>query len=176
MHGRSWVMLMLFRVAPRDRPIRERPDEIWPLRGFHPMLPSAERRVVRTHHDLQRPVCLRGVPSPHENDRLSRPDRQTIRRASDNAKLEYYRGHRANFERRGEKPISAIGEMRGYPLSSLPSCQRPCGPPTGSWGHFFPTARLPKNVLERSISLEPALIVGWNALQLPVTGCPSPLE
>jgi hypothetical protein len=91
-------------------------------------------------------------------------------------KLEYYRGHRANFERRGEKPISAIGEMRGYPLSSLPSCQRPCGPPTGSWGHFFPTARLPKNVLERSISLEPALIVGWNALQLPVTGCPSPLE
>src|SRR2546430_9898368 len=54
------------------------------------------------------PIRLRSVPSSHENDRLSGPDRQTGRRAGDDAELEHHGCDRANLERPGEALVVMV--------------------------------------------------------------------
>ena len=50
-------------------------------------------------------ICIRHVPASHENNRLSRPDRQTGRSARNDEELEHDRRDRPDFERPGEEPL-----------------------------------------------------------------------
>src|SRR6266581_3684782 len=64
---------------------------------------SAKWGVAVASHRVGEPIRLRSVPSSHENDRLSWPDRQTVRRTGDDTELEHNRCDRADFERPGEE-------------------------------------------------------------------------
>jgi hypothetical protein len=75
-------------VTPGYRSIREHPFESQPPPGFHSMHTSAVRGVVCANYRVEKPIRLRSVSSPHENDRLSWPNRQIVRRASDDTELE----------------------------------------------------------------------------------------
>src|SRR6202043_2006580 len=50
---------------------------------------SRRRRVAGENHWLEESSRVWGVPPPHENDWLSRPDRQALWGAGDNAQLEH---------------------------------------------------------------------------------------
>ena len=59
--------------------------------------------MVRARYRVEKAIRLRRIPSPHENDRLTRPDRQTVRCAGDDTELEHHNRHRADFERRRQE-------------------------------------------------------------------------
>ncbi len=63
---------------------------------------SAGGRVARPSHRLERPIRLRNVSPPHEDDFLSWQDRLSLRCAGDDTQLEHDHGGRANPERPGE--------------------------------------------------------------------------
>ena len=63
-------------------------------------------RVVGAGDGFARPVRVWNVPSPHEDNRLSWPDRQAIRRASDDTELEHNSCDPANFEGSEEHAIT----------------------------------------------------------------------
>ena len=90
-------------VTPGYGSIREHPVESRPRPGFHSMHTSALRGVVRASYCVEKPIRLRSVSSPHENQRLSWPDRQTVRCAGDDTELEHHNRHRADFERSGQE-------------------------------------------------------------------------
>src|SRR6516225_6593316 len=83
--------------------IREHPLESQPRPAFHSSHTSARRGVVLASYRVEKPIPLRSVPSSHENDQLSWPDRQTVRRAGDDTELEHHNCDRADFERPGEE-------------------------------------------------------------------------
>lgn len=60
-------------------------------------LPRTGDWLVATYR-VTKPVCLWRVPSPHEDDRLSGPDRQAVRGVGDNTELEHNNGHRADLK------------------------------------------------------------------------------
>jgi sugar lactone lactonase YvrE len=57
---------------------------------------------------IKEPIRLRSVPSPHENDRLSCPDRQTVPCTGDDTELEHDNRRRAVFERPSSPSSIAI--------------------------------------------------------------------
>src|SRR5439155_7491846 len=63
-------------------------------------------RVVGAGDGFARPVRVWNVPPPHEDNRLSWPDRQAIRRASDDTELEHNSCDPANFEGSEEHAIA----------------------------------------------------------------------
>src|SRR5207245_9929442 len=80
----------------------EHPVESRPRPGFHSSHASAKWGVAFASYRVEKPIRLRGVPSSHENDRLSWPGRQTVRRASDDTDLEHNSCDRADLEGPGE--------------------------------------------------------------------------
>ena len=102
-------------VTPPYCSICEHPVESRPRPGFYSMHTSAMRGVVRASYRLEKPIRLWSVSSPHENHRLSWPDRQTVRCAGDDTELEHHNGHRADFERRGQQGQAAI-DVIGFRL------------------------------------------------------------
>src|SRR5207244_1468545 len=62
--------------------------------------------VVGAGDGFARPVRVWNVPPPHEDNRLSWPDRQAIRRASDDTELEHNSCDPANFEGSEEHAIA----------------------------------------------------------------------
>ena len=69
--------------------------------------------MVGTGDGVKRPICVWNVPSPYEDDWLSWPDRQALRRASNNAELEHDDDDRADFEEPGEHAIAVILSVIG---------------------------------------------------------------
>src|SRR5215471_8362284 len=57
--------------------------------------------MVRARDRLEATICLGSVSPAHEDDRLSGPDRQALRRAGDNAQLEHDSRGGEDFEATG---------------------------------------------------------------------------
>jgi hypothetical protein len=57
--------------------------------------------VVRASNRVEKAIRLRSVPSPHENDRLSWPDREFVRCAGDHTQLEHNPRGCSDFESAG---------------------------------------------------------------------------
>src|SRR5438876_9325104 len=76
-------------------------------------------RVVGAGDGFARPVRVWNVPPPHEDNRLSWPDRQAIRRASDDTELEHNSCDPANFE--GSEEHAITGDL-DQPLPSVDEC------------------------------------------------------
>jgi len=68
--------------------------------------------MVGTGDGLKRPIRLWDVPSPYEDDRLSWPDRQALRRAGDDTELEHDSCNRADLEGPDEDAMTGFDTFR----------------------------------------------------------------
>src|SRR5262245_2713746 len=67
---------------------------------------------------LEQAICLRDVPSPHEDDRLSRPNREAVWCANDHTKLEHNPCSGEDFEKAGRSSKSLIQPLNPPPQIS----------------------------------------------------------
>lgn len=59
--------------------------------------------MARASYRVKEAIRFRNVPSPHEDNWLSWPNRQSIRRTRNDAELEDNNDHRADLEARGQE-------------------------------------------------------------------------
>ena len=78
--------------------VREYSVESWGRPDVASSFVSLRWRVVGAGDRVRRPVRLWNVPAPHEDNRVSRPNRQVVRRASDDTELEHNHCDPANLE------------------------------------------------------------------------------
>ena len=88
------------------RLVREHPVESGRRPGIASSHVSLRRGMVGEGNGTGRPVRVWNVPSSHEDNRLSRPDRQAVRRTSDDTELEHNNCDPANFEGSDEHTIA----------------------------------------------------------------------
>src|SRR5262245_59250448 len=69
--------------------ICEHPVEGWTPQSFPSGCFFRKWDVAGTNHWLEESARVRSLPPAHENNCLSRPDRQTLRGAGDNTQLEH---------------------------------------------------------------------------------------
>jgi len=81
--------------------------------------------VVLASYRVQKPIRLWSVPSSHENDQLSWPDRQTVRCAGDDTELEHNNCDRADFERTWEGSLKTRAKWRRSMAQPWRECMTP---------------------------------------------------
>jgi hypothetical protein len=82
-------------------------------RSFSADLSSRTWGLAGTSHRLTQSSRLWGVPPPHENDWLSRPDRQALWGAGDNAQLEHNTLSATDSEIRRARQVDRLSWERG---------------------------------------------------------------
>jgi hypothetical protein len=85
-------------ITPGCCPVREYPVESRGCPGAASSHVSLRRGVVGAGDCVRRAIRVRSVPSSHEDNRLSWPDRQTVRRASYDSELEHNNCDHTNVE------------------------------------------------------------------------------
>ena len=98
-HGEKRLVVCSRAVTLGCCSIREHPVESGRRPGVASSHISIRRSVAGAGDRLPRTIRVWDVPSSHENDRLSWPDRQTLRRTSDYTELEHDREDCADPER-----------------------------------------------------------------------------
>ena len=138
------------------------------LAGIPSHRPAAGRRVVGASPWVEKPIPLRRVPPSHENDWLSRPDRQIVRGPGDDTKLEHNSCDRADSERPGEKGplISRLQNACTSGLTDTPILARG-GPPHFGRSHRRAQHRVQKR--PQRVGPERAGELGFGA-EVEVTG------